>query len=125
MLSLNLPPCCYIFLPYITSFDVKIIHQRVQTTCLHASHCHHCHYGNVGFVCFQDVTHYTSSILSRIHVNTLPFTFTFLLLSVTWPHNLCNTNHQCVQDKVLFGSLGPYFLFKQSGYSKYAHVINF
>ena len=53
MLNLNLPHCCHMSLPYITSFDIRIIHQRIQTTCSHAPHCHHC---NVDFVLFHNVT---------------------------------------------------------------------
>ena len=64
--QLNLPPC-HILLSYITGFDIKIIHQRIQTTCLHASYCHHC---NVDFVLFHNVTCYTNYLLSCIHVNT-------------------------------------------------------
>ena len=41
------PLCCHIFLSYITSYDIKISHQRVQTTHSHASHGHHYHYCNV------------------------------------------------------------------------------
>ena len=47
-------------------FDIKIINQRIQTTCLHASHCHHC---NVDFVLFHNVTWYNNYLLSCIHVN--------------------------------------------------------
>ena len=34
VLSLNILPCCHISLPYITSFDIKVIHRRIQTTCI-------------------------------------------------------------------------------------------
>ena len=50
---------------YITGFDIKIIHQRIQNTCLHASHCHHSsyyHYCNVNFVLFHNGTCYTKSL---------------------------------------------------------------
>ena len=40
VLSLNLPLCCHISLSYIIVLDIKTIHQRNQTTPLHASHCH-------------------------------------------------------------------------------------
>ena len=59
--------------PYITGFDIKVIHQRIQATSLHAScchHCHHCHYCNIDFVFFHNVAPYTNSLLSCIHVNT-------------------------------------------------------
>ena len=51
-------------------FDIKINHQRNQTTSSHASHCHHCHYCNVDFVLFHNATSYTNSLLPRIHINT-------------------------------------------------------
>ena len=69
-LSLNLPLCCHISLPYIPCFDIKIIHQRIQTTHSHGPRCYHCHYCNVNFVWFQNVTCYTNSLLSCVHVNT-------------------------------------------------------
>ena len=73
VLSLNLPPCCHISFPYITSLDIKTIHQWIQTTCLHvASRCHHhhyCHQCNVDFMLFHNITCYTNSLLSRIHGN--------------------------------------------------------
>ena len=51
-------------------FDMKIIHQRIQTTSSHASHCYHCHHCNVDFVLFHNVTCCANSLLSCIHVNT-------------------------------------------------------
>ena len=53
-------------------FDVKIIHQSVQTICSHASHCHHFHYYdycNVDFMLFHNVTCYIEYLLSHNHVN--------------------------------------------------------
>ena len=41
VLSSNLYLYCHIFLPYIMGFDIKVIHQRIQTTCSHASCCYH------------------------------------------------------------------------------------
>ena len=64
-LILNLPPCSHISIPCIIGFDMNIIHQRIQTTRLHASCCHNCHYCNVDFVLFHNVTCYTNSLLSR------------------------------------------------------------
>ena len=61
------------FLLYITVFDIKMNHQRFQTTPFYASHCHHCnqcHYSNDDFVLFHNVTCYTCSLLSCIHVNS-------------------------------------------------------
>ena len=40
VLSLSLTPCYHISLLYIMGFDIKINHQRIQTTCSHA-HTHH------------------------------------------------------------------------------------
>ena len=57
------PPCCHVSLSYITSFDMKIIHQRIQHTHSHASCCHRCHYCSVDFVLFHNVTCYTNSLL--------------------------------------------------------------
>ena len=67
MLNLNIPHYCHISLTYIMDFDIEIIHEIFQTACSHASHCHCC---NVDFVLFHSVTCYSSSLLSRIHVNT-------------------------------------------------------
>ena len=53
-------------LTHITSFDIKINHQRIQTTCSHTSRRHH---HNVDFELLQNVTCYTNSLLSRIHMN--------------------------------------------------------
>ena len=36
--------------------------------CLHISRCHHCHYCNVDYLLFHNVTQYTNSLLSCIHV---------------------------------------------------------
>ena len=66
VLSVILPCCCHISLSYITVFDIKLIHQRIQTAHLHESRCHHCHYChdcNVDVVLFHIVTCYTNSLL--------------------------------------------------------------
>jgi hypothetical protein len=68
VLSLDHTPCCHGSLPYITGFDIKVFHQRIQTSRSHAS-C--CRYYNLDFVLFHNVTCYTYSLLSCIHVNTL------------------------------------------------------
>ena len=70
MLNLDPPPRRHISLTYIMGFDIKVIHQRVQTTLSHASRCHPCQCCNVDFARFHSVTHYASSLLSCIHVNT-------------------------------------------------------
>ena len=47
VLSLKIPYDFHISLPYIMSFDIEVIHQRIQTTHSYVSHCHHynyCHY---------------------------------------------------------------------------------
>jgi hypothetical protein len=73
VLNSNIPPCCHKSLPYTMVSGIKIIHQRIQIICLHASHCHHCHYCyhcNVDFGLFYNVMCYINSLLSCIHVNT-------------------------------------------------------
>jgi hypothetical protein len=37
------------FSPIHHKYDIKIVHQRIQTTRSHASHCHQCNYCNVDF----------------------------------------------------------------------------
>ena len=37
----------------IMGFEIKVFHQRIQTTHSHASYCHYC---NVDFVLFHNVT---------------------------------------------------------------------
>ena len=57
--------------PIYSGFDIAVIHERVQTTCLHASryhHCKYCHYCNVD-LCYSRRSHVTNSLLSHIHVN--------------------------------------------------------
>jgi hypothetical protein len=44
-------------------------HQIIQSTHSHTSCCHLCHYYNVDCVLIHDVSHYTNSLLPRIHVN--------------------------------------------------------
>jgi hypothetical protein len=61
-LNLKLPPCYHISLPYTMGFDLKVIHQRNQTTCLHATHCHHCHYSHffsMLTLCYSILSHTT------------------------------------------------------------------
>ena len=66
VLNLNLTPCYHMTLPYIMGFDIKMSHQRIQTTCSQASCCHQY---DVEFVLFHNVACYTNSFLSHIHVN--------------------------------------------------------
>jgi hypothetical protein len=83
--SINIPPCCHIFFTYITYLDIKIIHQRIQTTRSHASHCHRCQCCNVDFVLFHSVTCYTNPLLSRIHIdiaNLLNITCTLVAIGM-------------------------------------------
>jgi hypothetical protein len=57
------------FLLLCHGIDIKIIHQRIQTTCLHTSCCHHykfCHHCNIDVVLFHNATYYTNSLLSCI-----------------------------------------------------------
>ena len=53
-------------------FHIRIIHERIYTTHLHAScwrHCHYRHCCNVEFVLFHNITCYTKYLLSCIRVN--------------------------------------------------------
>ena len=73
VLNLNLTPCCHISFSYIMGFDIKLIHQRTQTTRLHTSCCHHCHYYDyyyLDLVLFHNITCYIDSLLSHIHDTT-------------------------------------------------------
>ena len=82
VLSFNLPPCCHSSLSYDTSFDIQIIHQRMQTIHLHALCCHHyCEYCNVDFLLSHNVTCYTNSLSSNIHVM---LTLHTSLIPCTW-----------------------------------------
>ena len=49
--------------------NIKVIHQRVQSTCSHAPRHPYCHYCNADFVLFHNVTCYINTLLSCIHVN--------------------------------------------------------
>ena len=68
--SLNLAFYCPMSFSYIIGFDIKIIHQRIKTTSSHVSRRHYC---NVDIVVFHNITCYTNSLLSQIHVNTTKF----------------------------------------------------
>ena len=73
MLNSNLPPLLSHFSLIYYGFRPNISYQRIKTTCWHSSRCHHyhyCHYCNVDFVFFHNVTCFTNSVLSHIHVNT-------------------------------------------------------
>ena len=65
----NLLPCCHISLSYIMGFYIELIHQRIQTTRLHASRCHRCCFCSADFV-YSIISHTTNSLLSCIHANT-------------------------------------------------------
>ena len=59
------------FHPNYHGFNIKLIHQKIQTTRLHASHCHQysfCHYCNVHSLLFHNITCYNSYLLSPMHV---------------------------------------------------------
>ena len=77
VLYLNMHAYCHIPFPYITGFDMKPIHRRIQTTRSHTSLCHYC---NVDFVLFHNVICYIITMLSRIHVNTT----CLLNITCTW-----------------------------------------
>ena len=55
-----------ISISYIIDFVIEIVQQWNQTIYSHPSHCHYC---NVVFVLFYNITIYTNSLLSHIHVN--------------------------------------------------------
>ena len=57
--------------PYdVMSFDIEIIHQKIQATRSHASHCHYC---NDDFVLFRNGTCQIYFLFSFIHVNIANF----------------------------------------------------
>ena len=71
---------------HIMGFDIKSIHQRIQTTSSHAScfhYCHYCHHCNVDFVLFHNVTCYANSLISCIRVNIADFLTITCTLIVT------------------------------------------
>ena len=70
--------------PISQVLTIKIILQRIQTTCLHVSCCHHCnyyHYRNVDFVLFHNVTCYNNFFYHRSML-TLHITCTLIVTSV-------------------------------------------
>ena len=72
-------------------FDIKIIHQRIETTCLQASHCHHLSLLSLlslfqCWLCVINVTCYTKSLLSCIHVNTS--TYLLIITCTLLPHDI-------------------------------------
>ena len=110
VLSFNLLPYCHISFPYITCFDIKLIHQRIQTTPPHASRCHCCHYCNVDLVLFHNVPCYTNPLLSCIHVNTiylLNITCILVATSMILGRLECiiSSENICIP-KSFFGSIG-------------------
>ena len=117
VLSLNLPPCYHISVPHIMVFDNKVSHQRIHTTHSHASHCHHCNNCNccnVDFVLFHNVTWYTNSILSCIHVNTtniLNVTYTLVAPCMTIGRWECNYRYVILDFDLLYLIDIPYNLF--------------
>ena len=72
-LIVDLVPYCHISLPCIMGFDIKMNHQRIQTTHMHTSRCHHCNYChccNVNFMSIHNTTCYIHPLLSYMHANT-------------------------------------------------------
>ena len=61
------------FLPIHHGFDIKIIHQRLQSTYSHASRYHHCRYCNVDFTLFYNVIWYINSLVTHIQINNTNF----------------------------------------------------
>ena len=63
-------------------FDIKIFHQRIQTTHSHTSHCNHCHYCKVD--CYIILSHATLILYYHTSMLTL---LTSLLSHALWlPH---------------------------------------
>ena len=97
-LSFNLTPC-HVSLPYIMGFDIKINHQWIQTTCLPTSCCHQCNYCRYyifDFVLFHNVTCYTNSLSSRIHVTT---TWLFNIMCTLVATNVVLWSLECISSK--------------------------
>ena len=93
--SFIIPACCRISLPYITGFDIKIIHQRIQTTCLSDYH----HYCSIDIVLFHNVTCYINNLLSHILVNStdlLNITCTLIAPGLIWGRLECINNQHLV-----------------------------
>ena len=57
------------FPSYTIYFDIKIIHQSIQTLHSHAPHCHYCYDISVDLVLIHNVTCYSRSVLLHNHVN--------------------------------------------------------
>ena len=59
----------------ITCFDIRIIHQRIQTTHPHSSRCHHCqqycHYYTLDFACCSNNSHATLILTYHASMLTL------------------------------------------------------
>ena len=69
-LSLHLPLCCHNSLPYIASFDIKMIHQRYANYMLTCIMLSSMSLLQNDFVLFHNVTWCTNLLLSCIHDNT-------------------------------------------------------
>ena len=81
VLTLNLTLDCHVSLPNITGFDFQINHMSHTSRC---RHCKSCHYHTVDFIAFHNVTCYTNSLLTRIHVNTTkPLNITYTLVATS------------------------------------------
>ena len=104
----NLTPYYHISFPYITCWILK---QTIQEIKPHAR-THHavinsnsCHYYNVHFMLFHNITCYTNSLLSRIHVTTTKLLNTRCTLVATsvilWSWEWYNSHTYSNRDKLL------------------------
>jgi hypothetical protein len=80
----NLLPCCYISLPYIMGFEIKIIHQRTQTIRWYASCCHHCHYCNVDFLSHATLILYYHASMLTLQTSLISHALTTYVVTSIW-----------------------------------------
>ena len=73
------PSCCHISLPYIMVSDIKVTHQRVQTTFSHASHWHHVIIAMLT-LCYFITTHATLILYCHACMLTLQISLTSCVL---------------------------------------------
>ena len=87
---MNLISHRHVALPYITGFAIMLTHKKKNAK-PHGSHasqcqddCNRCHYCDIDSVLFHNVTCYTDSVSSCIHVNTTElFNITCILVDTS------------------------------------------